>query len=53
MTTNAISLPISIQKSKTENVETLTLLDSGAGGTFINLGYAKQLKLPIQNLKNL
>ena len=30
MTVNAISLPILIRKSESENVETLALIDSGA-----------------------
>ena len=51
MTVNAISLPILIRKSESENVETLTLIDSGAGEKFINLKYAEQLGLPIQSLR--
>ena len=51
MTVNAISLPILIRKSESENVETLTLIDSGAGEKFINLEYAEQLGLPIQSLR--
>jgi uncharacterized 2Fe-2S/4Fe-4S cluster protein (DUF4445 family) len=51
MTVNMISLPILIKKSKSESVETLALIDSGAGGKFINLKYAEQLGLPIQPLR--
>ena len=51
MTANTISLPILIKKSESENIETLALIDSGAGGKFINLKYAKQLGLPILPLK--
>ena len=34
-------------------VEALSLLDSGAGGEFINQNYAKTLKLPLLNLEKL
>ena len=46
-----ISLPIEIKKSEYESAETLALIDSGAGGKFINRKYAEQLGLPIQTLK--
>ena len=51
MTVNTISLPILIKKSESESVETLALIDSGAGGKFINWNYAEQLGLPIQTLR--
>ena len=47
ITVNTISLPIKIKKSEHESVETLALIDSGAGGKFINRNYAEQLGLPI------
>ena len=53
ITANAISLPIEIKKNKYESVETLALIDSGAGGKFINRKYAEQLGLPIQTLERL
>ena len=53
MTVNTISLPISIKKSESKNIETLTLIDSRAGGKFINQKYAEQLGLPIQPLRRL
>ena len=46
-----ISLPIEIEKNEYESVETLALIDSGAGGKFINRKYVEQLGLPIQTLK--
>ena len=50
-TGNSISLPISITNlSKNETVETLALVDSGAGGRFINRKYAELLELPTQKL---
>ena len=51
ITANIISLPIKIKKSEHESVETLALIDSGAGGKFINQNYAEKLGLPIRNLK--
>ena len=44
-------MPISIANlSKNETVETLALIDSGAGGKFINREYAELLGLPTQKL---
>ena len=51
MTANTISLPILIRKSESKSIETLALIDSGAGGKFINLKYAEQLGLLIQPLR--
>ena len=48
---NTISLPIEIKKNEYESVETLALIDSGAGGKSINWKYAEQLGLPIRTLK--
>ena len=48
---NAILLPIEIKKNEYESVETLALIDSGAGGKFINRKYVEQLGLPIQALE--
>jgi hypothetical protein len=46
---NQISVPISITSDKsTKNFETSALIDSGAGGQFIDQNYAKQF--PIQKL---
>ena len=53
ITANTISLPIEIKKNEYESVETLALIDSGAGGKFINRKYVEQLGLPIQTLKRL
>src|SRR3979490_2830792 len=41
---NEIILPTSIQLNK-ENIETQTLLDSGAGGIFLDQNYARKLKV--------
>ena len=51
ITANTISLPIEIKKSEYESVKTLALIDSGAGGKFINRKYVEQLGLPIRTLE--
>ena len=51
ITANTISLPIEIKKNEYESVETLALIDSGAGGKFINWKYVEQLGLSVQTLK--
>ena len=48
---NTISLPVTIKRSEYQNIETLTLIDSGAGGQFIHQEYVKQLGLPTEPLK--
>ena len=47
---NTISLPITI-KNEYQSVETLALIDSGAGGQFIHRDYAKQLGLSTRPLE--
>ena len=44
-------MPIEIKKSEYESVETLALIDSGAGGKFINWKYVEQLGLPVRTLE--
>ena len=44
-------MPIEIKKDEYESVETLALINSGAGGKIINRKYVEQLGLPIQTLK--
>ena len=53
MSNNSISLLILITNQNKKNVETLALIDSGAGGKFINQKYAEQQKFPVQNLEKL
>ena len=48
---NAILLPIEIRKDECKSVKTLALIDSRAGGKFINRKYAEQLGLPIRTLE--
>ena len=40
---NKLSIPIRISETEKETVETLGLIDSGAGGKFINQNYIKKL----------
>ena len=44
-----MSIPLKI-KTKKETIETHTLLDSGAGGEFIDQNYAKTLNQPLKTL---
>ena len=47
---NSLSIPMQVE-FENEIIETLSLLDSGAGGEFIDQNYAKTLKLPLLNLE--
>ena len=47
---NSLSIPLKI-KTETETIETHALLDSGAGGKFIDQNYAKTLGQPLKNLE--
>jgi len=42
---NTLSVPIKIATSKSKTVETLSLIDSGAGGAFIDQNYAKNFDI--------
>jgi hypothetical protein len=47
----SLSIPISINKAeRNETVETLALIDSGAGGQFIDQNYARLEKFKMQKL---
>ena len=49
---NSLSIPITIKcAGKNETVETLGLIDSGAGGKFIDQNFAKKSGLDIQTLE--
>ena len=45
MTSQSIHILLTIDLSKTEIIETLALINSGAGGIFIHTDYAEQLGL--------
>ena len=47
---NYLTIPLKIKAEK-ETIETHALLDSGAGGEFIDQNYAKTLNLPVKILK--
>ena len=47
-----LSIPLKI-RTESETVETNALLDSGAGGEFIDQNYAKTLNLPLKTLDKL
>ena len=49
---NKNSLFIGITREGKENVETLALIDSGAGGKFIDQNFAKKEKLETKDLEN-
>ena len=44
-------MPVTIKKNECRNVETLALIDSGAGGQFIHRTYVEQLGLPVKPLE--
>jgi hypothetical protein len=46
----SLSIPIMIETEKNENVETLSLIDSGAGGMFIDQNYARTKGFKTQKL---
>ena len=49
---NSMIIPIQISgKTERENVETLGLIDSGAGGKFIDQKYARKSGFEIQKLE--
>ena len=48
---NKLSIPIRISDTGKETVETLGLIDSGAGGKFIDQNYVKKLKLETHALE--
>ena len=48
---NKLSIPIKMNDCKVENVETLGLIDSGAGGKFIDQNFAKAVGFEILKLE--
>ena len=53
MQSNSFSIPVQLRNDTNQNVETLALIDSGAGGKFINQNYARKLGVKIQKLEKL
>ena len=48
---NILSIPIRISNTEVKNVEPLGLINSGAGGKFIDQNYAKAIGLKIRTLE--
>ena len=51
MKSNSLSIPIIMNCKKNKTVETLALIDSGAGGKFIDQNYAKESSFTLKNFK--
>ena len=51
MKSNSLSIPIIVNCKKNKTVETLALIDSGAGGKFIDQNYAKESGFILENLE--
>ena len=51
ISSNKLSIPIRINNARVKNVEPLGLIDSGAGGKFIDQNYAKAIGLKIETLE--
>ena len=48
---NSLSVAIQTKNDSEENVETLRLIDSGAGGEFIDQNFAKKAGFKLQKLE--
>ena len=48
---NSLLIPISINRTEKETVEESALIDSGAGGRFMDKEYAKKMGFPVQKLE--
>ena len=51
MQSNSFSIPVQLRNDTNQNIETLALIDSGAGGKFIDQNYARKLGVKIQKLE--
>ena len=51
MQSNSFSIPVQIRNDTNQNIETLALIDSGAGGKFIDQNYVRKLGVKVQRLK--
>ena len=51
MKSNSLSIPIIMNCKKNKTVETLALINSGAGGKFIDQNYAKESGFTLKNLE--
>ena len=48
---NKLSIPIQIEDTEERSIETLGLIDSGAGGKFIDQNYAKRMGFKTHKLE--
>ena len=48
---NKLSIPIQIENTKERSIKTLGLIDSGAGGKFIDQNYAKRMGFKTHKLE--
>ena len=48
---NSLSIPIIMNCKKNKTVKTLALIDSGAGGKFIDQNYAKESGFTLESLE--
>ena len=51
MQSNSFSIPVQLRNNTNQNVEALALIDSGAGGKFIDQNYVRKLGIKAQNLE--
>ena len=51
VSSNKLSMPIQISKNRKKIVETLELIDSRAGGRFIDQNFVKRIGVRIQDLE--
>ena len=51
MQSNSFSIPVQLCNDTNQNVEALALIDSGAGGKFIDQNYVWKLGIKIQKLE--
>ena len=51
MQSNSFSIQVQLRNNTNQNIETLALIDSGAGGKFINQNYVRKLGVKIQKLE--
>ena len=51
MKSNALSIPIIVNCEKNKTIETLALINSGAGGKLIDQNYAKESSFSLENLE--
>ena len=51
MQSNSFSIPVQVCDDTKKSIETLALIDSGAGGKFIDQAYVRKLGIKVQKLE--